>query len=187
MAYLTFALRVGLGALLLAAGILKAHDGPAATATSIAGYRVLPPNIVAPLGVVLPYIEIVLGGYLFAGLFTRIIAILASVQFIVFSGAVASLVVRRLPADCGCFGSSVPTPPSWGHVAADIVLAAAAAAIAWHAPGAFAVDRLLGIGAAGVGLDAATGSMDESGTRVAAQSAGGAEEVAATLPKRAVL
>ncbi|MDQ2908257.1 MAG: DoxX family protein [Candidatus Eremiobacteraeota bacterium] len=144
MAYLIFALRIALGALLLVAGILKAHDGPAATATSIAGYRVLPPAIVAPLGVVLPYVEIVLGGYLVAGLFTRIAAILTSVQFAVFAGAVGSLVVRHLSADCGCFGSSVPTPPSWGHVAADVVLAAAAATIAWCAPGAFAVDRLLG-------------------------------------------
>ncbi len=146
MGYVVFVLRVAIGGLLLVAGILKAHDGPSATASSIAGYRILPPVIVAPLGVALPYAEIVLGGYLGAGLFTRAAALVGSVQFAIFSGAVASLVVRRLPADCGCFGSRIPTPPSWGHVAADVVLTAAAAVIAWHAPGAYAVDRLLGIG-----------------------------------------
>jgi len=132
--------------MLVVAGVLKAHDGPSATASSIAGYRLLPPSVVAPLGVALPYAEIVLGGYLCAGLFTRAAALIASVQFAVFSAAVASLVVRRLPADCGCFGSGIPTPPSWGHVAADVALTAAAALIAWRAPGAYAVDRLLGIG-----------------------------------------
>lgn len=138
-----FVVRVALGALLLVAGILKAHDGPVATATTIAGYRLLPPGVVTPLGIALPYAEIILGVYLLAGLFTRAAAVLASLQFAVFSGAVASLVVRRLPADCGCFGSGIRTPPSWGHVAADVVLMVAAALVAWRAPGAFALDRLL--------------------------------------------
>jgi uncharacterized membrane protein YphA (DoxX/SURF4 family) len=131
---------------LIFAGILKAHDGAALTATSIAGYRFVPAALVAPLGVALPYVEILLGGYLAAGLFTRIAAIVAAVQFAIFSGAVASLVIRHIPADCGCFGSSIPTPPSWGHVAADVVLMLLAALVARYAPGALAVDRVLGTG-----------------------------------------
>lgn len=146
MANVTLVLRVALGLLLLVAGVLKAHDGPIATATSIAGYRILPPALVAPLGVALPYAEIVLGGYLALGLFTRIAAWLAAAQFALFSVAVASLVVRNLPADCGCFGSSIPTPPSWGHVAADVALVFAALAVARTAPGALALDDALGTG-----------------------------------------
>jgi uncharacterized membrane protein YphA (DoxX/SURF4 family) len=146
LAYLTFALRLALGALLLFAGILKAHDGPALTATAIAGYRIVPGPLVAPLGVALPYFEILLGAYLAAGLFTRFAAVVASVQFAVFSAAVASLVIRHIPADCGCFGSSIPTPPSWGHVAADVALTLLATTVARFAPGIFAVDRALGLG-----------------------------------------
>jgi len=144
--YLIFALRVAIGGVLLVAGVLKAHDGPTATAATIAGYRVLPGAFVAPLGAALPYVEIVLGGYLVAGLFTRVAAALAAVQFAIFSAAVASLVVRHIAADCGCFGSGLPTPPSWGHVTVDVVFVLASAAIAWGAPGAFAVDRYLGTG-----------------------------------------
>ena len=144
MAYLIFALRLALGGLLIVAGVRKAHDGPAATATSIAGYRILPPSVVAPLGVALPYVEILLGGYLVAGLFTRVAA------------WVASLVVRKIPADCGCFGSGIPTPPSWGHVAWDVALAVAATAVALFAPGAIAVDRRLGTGGFTEAPDAAS-------------------------------
>ena len=68
MGYLVFGLRLVLGGLLLAAGALKAHDGPALTANSIAAYRLLPPAVVAPLGTFLPYFEILLGGYLVLGL-----------------------------------------------------------------------------------------------------------------------
>ena len=146
MGTVVFVARLALGLLLVVAGLLKAHDGAAATATSIAGYRILPPGIIAPLGIALPYAEIFLGGYLALGFFTRVAAYVAAVQFTLFSIAVASLVVRDIPSDCGCFGSSVPTPPSWGHVAADVALAVAAFAVARLAPGAFALDRALGTG-----------------------------------------
>lgn len=144
MAHLIFALRLFVGGLLVVAGVLKAHDGPALTATFVAGYRIVPATLVAPLAVALPYVEIMLGGYLMVGLFTRLAAWLVSAQFIVFAGAVGSLVVRHISADCGCFGSAVRTPPSWGHVAADIALGLGAAAIALRAPGSFALDPLLG-------------------------------------------
>ncbi len=137
--------RVATGLLLIVAGVLKAHDGPSATALSIAAYRILPTLAVKLLGVALPYCEILLGAYLVLGLFTRIAAWIAAGQFVVFAAAVASLVIRHLPADCGCFGSSIPTPPSWGHVAADLALAVVAAGIALGAPGRFAIDgRLAG-------------------------------------------
>jgi uncharacterized membrane protein YphA (DoxX/SURF4 family) len=143
VAYVVFALRLGIGILLLVAGALKAHDGPAATAVTIAGYRILPTPLVAPLGVALPYFEMFLGLYLAAGLFTRISAWVATVQFGIFSIAVASLVIRQIPADCGCFGSALPVPPTWGHVAVDVLLALLTAAIALRGPGAFALDRML--------------------------------------------
>lgn len=146
MAYLIFALRLALGGLLMFAGIAKAHDGPALTATALAGYRILPAPFVAPLAIALPYVEILLGAYLAAGLFARLCALVASAQFVIFAGAVASLVIRRIPADCGCFGSSIPTPPSWSHVLADVALALLAACVARGAPGAFALDPLLGTG-----------------------------------------
>lgn len=55
MGTVVFVVRIALGLLLVVAGVLKAHDGPAATTTSIAGYRILPPAIIAPLGIALPY------------------------------------------------------------------------------------------------------------------------------------
>jgi uncharacterized membrane protein YphA (DoxX/SURF4 family) len=143
LAYLIFALRLVLGGVLLVAGVLKAHDGPASTAVTIAGYRILPSAVVAPLGVALPYFEIFVGAYLIGGLFTRIAGWIAAVQFSIFSAAVASLVIRHIAADCGCFGSGVPVPPSWGHVAIDVLAACASIVVAVRGPGAFALDWLL--------------------------------------------
>jgi uncharacterized membrane protein YphA (DoxX/SURF4 family) len=143
MAYLVLGVRVVLGLILLAAGVLKAHDGPTVTAISIAGYRILPSQAIAPLAIGLPFFEIMLGAYLVGGLFTRAAAWVAALQFAIFAFAVSSLVLRHIRADCGCFGSGVATPPSWGHVALDVGLGLAAVFVAVRAPGAFAVDLRL--------------------------------------------
>jgi uncharacterized membrane protein YphA (DoxX/SURF4 family) len=133
-------LRVILGGILLVAGALKvAH--PAELASAIAGFRLLPAAIVGPLALALPYLELLLGGYLVAGLFTRTIAAIVSAQFLLYAGAVASAVVRHIPANCGCFGPNDTAVADWPHVASDLLLAAASAFVAFRAPGALAVDR----------------------------------------------
>jgi uncharacterized membrane protein YphA (DoxX/SURF4 family) len=138
-----FVVRVLLGALLLVAGALKVGHS-AELAAAIAGFRLLPAAIVGPLALALPYFELVLGGYLVAGLFTRVIAAAVAAQFLLYGGAVASAVARHIPATCGCFGPNDAAVADWPHVAFDLILAAASAFVAWRAPGPLAVDRKLG-------------------------------------------
>ena|SRR5579871_6498082 len=134
-----FAVRVLLGGLLLAAGALKvAH--PAELASNIAGFRLLPPDVVGPLAIALPYVELLLGAYLIVGLFTKAIATIAAAQFIIYAGAIGSAVLRHIPANCGCFGPQDSATADWPHVAFDVLLAVAAIFIARAAPGALAVD-----------------------------------------------
>ncbi|MBV8343460.1 MAG: DoxX family membrane protein [Candidatus Eremiobacteraeota bacterium] len=137
-----FIVRVLLGALLLAAGALKVGHAPE-LAASIAGFRLLPAAITGPLALALPYVELLLGLYLIAGLFTRVVATIAAAQFVIYSGAIASAVLRHIAANCGCFGPNDATVADWPHVAADLVLALASAFVAWRAPGALAFDRRL--------------------------------------------
>jgi uncharacterized membrane protein YphA (DoxX/SURF4 family) len=143
---LIFILRVAIGALLMVAGILKAHDGFHVTADAIVGYRLLPSFAVIPLAVFLPYFEIGLGGYLLVGLFTRAVAVIAAVQFAIFTLAVATVVARHIQISCGCFGAGDTTVATWFDVARDAVLVLLAAFVAWKAPGALAVDTHLGAG-----------------------------------------
>jgi uncharacterized membrane protein YphA (DoxX/SURF4 family) len=137
-----FVLRMLIGGSLLVAGLLKAGH-PASLAASIAAFRLLPPGITGPLALALPYVELLLGGYLVIGLFTRTVALLAGAQFLIYAGAIASAVIRHIPANCGCFGPGDAAVADWPHVAFDSVLAAAAFFIAYGAPGALAVDRRL--------------------------------------------
>jgi putative oxidoreductase len=135
-----FLLRLLLGGLLVITGLLKAGHAPE-LASAIAGFRLLPPAVIAPFALVLPYFEIILGGYLIAGLFTRIAGWVALVQFVFYAAAIASAVVRGIPANCGCFGPSDQATADWPHVAFDLALAFVAFLIAHFAPGVYALDR----------------------------------------------
>lgn len=140
MERLVFVLRVGLGVLFAVAGGLKIGHFDV-FASEIAGFELLPAVFIAPLALLLPFVEVLLGLYLIAGLFTRAVAILAAFQLTVFAGAIASTVVRGIHASCGCFGPSDHTTSSWPEVGRDVALALVAAFVAWRAPGALAVDR----------------------------------------------
>lgn len=137
-----FLLRLILGGLLLATGALKVGHAPE-LASAIAGFRLLPGEIVAPMALVLPYFEILIGAYLVIGLFTRIAGWISVVQFVAYAAAIASAVIRGIPANCGCFGPNDQATADWPHVAFDLALALIAYIIARFAPGVLALDRRL--------------------------------------------
>jgi uncharacterized membrane protein YphA (DoxX/SURF4 family) len=134
--------RLLLGGLLVVAGILKLGHA-ADLAANIAGFRLLPATIVGPIALALPFVELLLGGYLIAGLFTRTVAAICAGLLFLYAAAIASAVVRHIPVNCGCFGPNDSAVADWPHVAFDLMLAVAALFIVYGAPGAFAVDRKL--------------------------------------------
>jgi uncharacterized membrane protein YphA (DoxX/SURF4 family) len=134
--------RVLLGGVLIAAGVLKIGHA-ADLAANIAGFRLLPAAIVGPLALALPFVELLLGAYLIAGLFTRAVAAICAALLFVYAAAIASAVVRHIPVNCGCFGPNDSAVADWPHVAFDLMLAVAALFIVYGAPGALAVDRKL--------------------------------------------
>lgn len=142
LAYVVLAFRLLIGITLVVAGGLKVGHEPA-LASAMAGFRLLPTDLIAFLAVALPYVEILLGLYLIVGLFTRTVAWICLAQFVIYAAAIASAVLRGIPANCGCFGPGDAATADWPHVGFDLVLALICLVIALRAPGALAVDRKL--------------------------------------------
>lgn len=136
-------LRVGLGAIFVIAGGSKVGHADM-FAAQIAGFQLLPQIVIAPLALGLPFLELLLGGYLILGLFTRSAAWVASVLLFVFDAAIASAVVRGMSVSCGCFGPNDATVTTWTEVARDAVFVVLAVIVALRAPGALALDRRIG-------------------------------------------
>ena len=102
--------RLGLAAVFLVSGVLKAVD-PDATYVAVRAYDVLPRAGVALVAGVLPWLEIALGLLLLAGVATRAIAAVGAGLMLVFIAGVTQAWARGLSIDCGCFGGGGAVAP----------------------------------------------------------------------------
>lgn len=86
------------------AGVLKIAD-PLEFARNIMNYRAFPHELAFITALVLPWVEVIAGGLLIAGLFKRSSALLISLMLAAFIGLVALALARGIDTSCGCFGS----------------------------------------------------------------------------------
>ncbi|MBV8582131.1 MAG: DoxX family membrane protein, partial [Candidatus Eremiobacteraeota bacterium] len=100
MSWFILIVRVVIGLIFIVAGAAKVGHA-AEFAAQIAGFRILPQVVIAPMALALPFLEILLGGYLIIGLFTRAAAWIAVILFATFDLAIASAVVRGMTVSCG--------------------------------------------------------------------------------------
>jgi uncharacterized membrane protein YphA (DoxX/SURF4 family) len=113
--------RLALAAIFLYAAIPKIAE-PGAFAVDIANYRILPAELVHPLAVTLPWIELVAAILLVVGVWTRAAALLCGLMLLVFIAGMAGAVARGLDIACGCFGTSEDGEAiGWGTVARDFL------------------------------------------------------------------
>ena len=117
--WISTAARVVLGGVFLIAGVLKAVD-PQTSVAAVQAYQLLPAGLVTLVGWGLPFAEIALGMLLLTGLATRVAAVAAAGLLLILIAAVASVAVRGLSIDCGCFGGGGPVAPGETAYAAEI-------------------------------------------------------------------
>ena len=102
--------RLILGGVLFAAGYLKIGT-PDKSQMAVRAYEMLPISIANLLGLVLPFVEVVIGVLLILGSLTRFMAVLGGFTMIVFIIAIAQAWARGLNIDCGCFGGGGSVAP----------------------------------------------------------------------------
>jgi uncharacterized membrane protein YphA (DoxX/SURF4 family) len=102
--------RLGLAAVFLVSGLLKAID-PDATYVAVRAYDLLPKLGVALVAGALPWLEIVIGLLLLVGIATRAVAVASAVLLLGFMVGVTQAWARGLSIDCGCFGGGGAVDP----------------------------------------------------------------------------
>jgi len=96
--------RVVLGGLFVYAGVAKAL-APLDFAQNIRNYRLVGQELSFIAAVVLPWIEIVAGVFLAAGIWKRGAALLISGLLVFFVALTLVTMARGIDVDCGCFGA----------------------------------------------------------------------------------
>ncbi len=117
--YLALALRLYIGGLFIYASMYKINYTPE-FAEVVASYQVLPYWAVNIFAVVLPWVELVSGVLLIAGIRTRSAALTISFMMAVFTVAVFVNLLRDAPISCGCF-QAIGEKLSWGTLARDVI------------------------------------------------------------------
>jgi len=99
-----FLFRLIVGGVFIWAGLLKILD-PLAFVQSISDYRVFPREISFFAGLVLPWIEVICGVLVIAGIWQRASALILSGHLCAFLALIIVTMIRGIEIDCGCFGS----------------------------------------------------------------------------------
>ena len=97
--------RIAVGLVMLAAALGKIGD-PAAFATQIHHFRLMPIAGENLLAITLPWIELLAGLGLVLGVRARSGAWLSLAMMVVFTVAVGQAMARGLDIECGCFGTA---------------------------------------------------------------------------------
>jgi uncharacterized membrane protein YphA (DoxX/SURF4 family) len=100
--WISIAVRLALGALFIDSAWPKLADPPA-FAQMLSNYRLLPGAWINPAALVLPWLEMVSGICLVAGIARRGAALWIGLLLFVFIGAVSINIARGVAVDCGCF------------------------------------------------------------------------------------
>lgn len=101
-AWLDLILRLIVGGTFVYASLDKIAD-PAGFAQAIFNYRMLPTALLHPFALALPWIELVCGVAVIAGVWRRGAAGAISLMNLMFIGAIAFALMRGLDISCGCF------------------------------------------------------------------------------------
>ncbi|WP_062379616.1 MauE/DoxX family redox-associated membrane protein [Demequina pelophila] len=101
--WLSLVVRLAMAVILVAAAIPKMMDIPQSI-IAVRAYRLLPEALVPFVGTMLPFVELLLALFLFAGLFTRLSAIVWLLMMAAFSAGVIWAWSQGYSIDCGCFG-----------------------------------------------------------------------------------
>lgn len=127
-------LRFVLGVLFVAAGVAKVGRR-GVFVEAVRGYQMLPPSLVGVVGVGLPWLEVGVGVLLIAGVGLPVVGVVTAGLLVVFAYGMAVNLWRGRRIDCGCRGAGVGRRISWPLVGRNLVLAAAALAVAVAQPG----------------------------------------------------
>ena len=115
-----FLFRLIVGGVFIYAGILKIID-PLGFAQNILNYKVVPSGPSLLVALVLPWMEVLAGFGLVAGLFKRTCAQIISLMLVGFIVLVAITMIRGLDVDCGCFGT-FSRKADWRLIIEDAIL-----------------------------------------------------------------
>lgn len=138
--------RLVVGGVWIVAGVIKLPD-PDSSVTAVRAYQLLPTSVTPLVGHVLPLLEVVVGVCLVLGVLTRVMGGVSAVMQLAFIIGIASVWVRGISINCGCFGDGGVEADAISkypyEIARDVGLMALSLWLVWRPRTPYAVDNML--------------------------------------------
>lgn len=144
--WLSLAVRLFLGLMWLYYSLPKLSE-PTVNVASVENFRLLSGGAATAFGYAQPYVELVLGLLLIAGLGTRAVAAMSALLLLVYIGGIVSLAARGIHITCGCGGAGAQVDA--GHtrytldVLRDLGYLIPALWLVWQPKSRFSADSVL--------------------------------------------
>lgn len=129
--HIRWILRLVVGGAFVFAGVLKIAD-PAKFALDVSNYRLVPHELINLVAIVMPWIEVVAGSFVLAGIWLRAAALVITSLTVLFAVVIGSALARGLNIECGCFGTIGGKHIGLVNLAIDATLFCLAALLAWR-------------------------------------------------------
>jgi putative oxidoreductase len=131
---LLFLLRLGVGGTFLYASWPKIMD-PVQFAEMVAGYRLLPPELVGFVALILPWLELLAGVGMILGVLSLSSSCWIAFLSLLFLLAKSSAIVRGLDVSCGCFSLNGNSSIAWSDLPANLALLVLSLGLLIRGPG----------------------------------------------------
>ena len=102
-ATLSFVFRIIIGGIFLISGLAKISD-PIRLMLTLREFRLFPEIIIPFTAIYIPWLEFILGLFMLLGIMHRTASLILSCLIGFFTLAIASVILRGIEVDCGCFG-----------------------------------------------------------------------------------
>ncbi|MDX1972703.1 MAG: MauE/DoxX family redox-associated membrane protein [Candidatus Sumerlaeia bacterium] len=134
------------GGALLVASIGKLQD-PAKLMLSMKSFELVPEFVIPFSAYLLPWLELFVGICLIYGVLARGAAFWASILYVIFTVALASVLIRGMNVDCGCFGAIAGSGPVGIHsIIRNLILLSASLVVLYFGSGRSGLDHFLALG-----------------------------------------
>ncbi|CAN5353425.1 DoxX family membrane protein [soil metagenome] len=134
--------RIVAGGALVVAAYFKLRADPFVFEQSVESFKLIPKELAIPVAHFLPWLEAVIGISVVLGIWTRQSGLLAALTLTAFTAALASIILRHMHVDCGCFGGLFgESTVTWISIARNGVLVIAAVCCAAYGGGRVALTR----------------------------------------------
>ena len=116
---------------------------PQALADAIVGFEIIPNGIALEAAIMLIWLELICGIFMFLGLWARATVILITSMLILFEVGLISVVIRGIEVYCGCFGQFSVTKVGWGVIIRNMIQIVFCALLLYYGSYKYSIDLII--------------------------------------------